>query len=142
MIFKECEEERKPSVTDSQDPHQKVILLNASMRFKDGNSAKLANQLSIQLKKDKQIIDLAMYLDKMDELAEILEEASDLVLCTPLYVDGLPSQLIRLMEIMQEKYQGESKKVYLLSNMGLYENRQLINLFDATKQWCKIMNFT
>ncbi|MBR4471285.1 MAG: flavodoxin family protein [Erysipelotrichaceae bacterium] len=141
VIFKETEEEKRPSVTKAELPHYKVILLNASMRFKDGNSAKLAGQLSSQLKKENQIIDLAAYLNKMEELVHILEEASDLVLCTPLYVDGLPSQLIRLMETMQKKYKGESKRVYLLSNMGLYEDRQLTNLFEATKKWCDVMNF-
>lgn len=141
VIFKECEEEKRPSVIKTEDPHKKVILLNASMRSKDGNSAKLSKQLSTKLKKENQIIDLARYLNNMDELVKILEESSDLVFCTPLYVDGLPSQLIRLMETMQKKYQGESKKVYLLANMGLYEDRQLVNLFEATKQWCAVMNF-
>lgn len=38
-------------------------------------------------------------------------------------------------------YNGDSKKVYLLANMGLYESCQLQSLFSAVKQWCAKMDF-
>ena len=71
-----------------------------------------------------------------------LEEASAVVLCMPLYVDGLPSLLIRFMEAAEREYRGKSKRIYVLANMGLYESRQLVNLFDAVRQWCSKMHFS
>ena len=59
----------------------------------------------------------------------------------PLYVDGLPSQLIRLMEKMERNYKSSDKNIYVLTNMGLYESDQLINLFTAVRKWCSIMGF-
>ena len=141
VIFRECSEDPKPSVTKTDRLNEKIILLNASMRCADGNTAKLAKQLSSRLEKQSQIIDLARYINSMEELLPVLEEDTDLVLCMPLYVDGLPSQLIRLMQLMQNRYEGNMKKVYVLANMGLYETAQLVNLFEAAKQWCRKMDF-
>ena len=72
----------------------------------------------------------------------LLEDVETLVLCMPLYVDGVPSQMIRLMELFEQAYKGGSKKIYLLANMGLYESCQLQSLFGAVKQWCVKMNFS
>lgn len=141
VIFRECPQETKPSVEDTGEPNRRLILLNASMRYANGNSAKLAAQLDRQLTKERETVNLVQYLNRMDELLKMLEEDCDLVLCMPLYVDGLPSQLIRMMEMMQEKYKGKTKKVYILANMGLYENRQLASLFEAVRQWCRKMDF-
>ena len=141
VIFTECADDRKPEVTKADEPSAKVVLLNASMRCANGNSAKLARQLKSQLNRETEIIDLAKYLNRKEELLKILEESSDLVICTPLYVDGLPSQLIALLELFEEKYHGESKKIYVLANMGLYESRQLVNLLEAIRQWCEKMGF-
>lgn len=69
------------------------------------------------------------------------DTATDIVIATPLYVDGLPSQVIRLMETMSQEYRSSAKRVYVLANMGLYESAQLVNLFDAVQQWCKEIGF-
>ena len=76
----------------------------------------------------------------MGALAGELADASRMILCVPLYVDGLPSQVIRLMEML-ESYTGESKQIYVLANMGLYESSQLVNLFSAVRQWCEKCGF-
>lgn len=129
----------------------KTVLLNGSMRNKTGNSAKLARKLSGMLDPAPELIDLKDYMNDMDKLVRILDDAKTLVLCVPLYVDGLPSQVIRFME-KYERYcgaqdkdpegisgktpAGAQTKLYVLANMGLYESSQLENLFSAAKQWC------
>ena len=120
----------------------KILLLNASMRSENGNSAKLAGKLRTCLSGDTEIIALKQYLKKPSELLCRLEEASAVILCMPLYVDGLPSQLIRFMETAEREYRGGSKRIYILANMGLYESSQLVNLFGAVRQWCSKMHFS
>ena len=141
VIYVEIEDEpiRKKKIEDVKE--DKIILLNASMRSANGNSAKLAIELQKHLKQESEIINLSMYLNNHDELIEALAKASKIVLCMPLYVDGLPSQLIRLMEKMEREYVIPSRRIYVLSNMGLYESKQLINLLTAVKKWCKKMDF-
>ena len=80
-------------------------------------------------------------LNDLPSLVKMVEEAPDTGVCTPLYLDGLPSQVVRFMDAMRREYRGESKRIYVLANMGLYESRQLVNLFDAVGQWCGAMGF-
>ena len=118
----------------------KTVLLIGSMRS-DGNSAKLAAKLGSLLHGDFQIIQLKMYLENLPGLCSVLESAEKIVICTPLYVDGLPAQVIRFMETAQEHLSRGSRKIYVLANMGLYESSQLENLFTAVRQWSGKMNY-
>ena len=136
VSFRECEE---PPVSEKQhygNPTGKTVLLVGSMRSENGNSAKLAKKLGTRLPDGFEIVSLKRYLDSTSELFSVLEAAETLVLCTPLYVDGLPSQVIRFMENAQQHPSWCPRKVYVLANMGLYESSQLINLFSMVKQWC------
>ncbi len=142
VLFRECQNS-PVSIPDSQDESfGKVLLLNASMRSENGNSAKLARKLRSRISEESEIIDLKQYLNKPDELLGLLEHFSTIVLCMPLYVDGLPSQLLRFMETVQHKYHGSSKRIYVLANMGLYESKQLGNLFSSVSEWCNKMHFS
>ena len=120
----------------------KLLLINASMRSENGNSAKLARKLCARLAEEPEIAALKEYREKPDELLRRMEEASAVVLCMPLYVDGLPSQLIRFLETAEREFRGGAKRTYVLANMGLYESGQLVNLFEAVRQWCGRMGFS
>ena len=75
VIFTERADDRRPQVTKTDEPSAKVVLLNASMRCANGNSAKLARQLKSQLNRETEIIDLAKYLNRKEELLKILEDS-------------------------------------------------------------------
>ena len=111
------------------------------MRGLNGNSGKLGQKLAQSLSGGPEIITIQSYIKDLNYLVRLLEDVETLVLCMPLYVDGIPSQMIRLMELFEHAYNGDSKKVYLLANMGLYESCQLQSLFSAVKQWCAKMDF-
>ena len=128
--------ERKASAV----PLGKVVLLSGSMRA-NGNTARLSAKLAGRLKRACGSLALGKYLNDLQSLVDAVEEATDIVVCTPLHLDGLPSQVVRFMEAMRREYRGASKRIYVLANMGLYESRQLVNLFDAVRQWCGAMGF-
>ena len=134
------EELETPELTAKAVPGS-VVLLNGSMRNIKGNSAIFARELKKQLKTDPEIIDLKDHMDDMSGLVHELEKTETIVLCMPLYVDGLPAQVIRLMETFRREYHGGKARIYLLANMGLYESKQLNNLFEAVRQWCTEMDF-
>lgn len=119
----------------------KTVLINGSVRFQNGNSAVLAKELSHLLKQEPAVIPLVSYLNHMHDLHQLLEETEKIVFCIPLYVDGLPSQVIRFMEYLEKHYRGGSRKIYVLANMGLYESSQLVSLFTAVRLWCRKMGF-
>ena len=136
VIFRECDEQPVAENLQVKKTAGRTVLLIGSMRSQDGNSVKLAEKLREQLQGDNKIIPLKKYLGNLPELFSELESAETIVLCTPLYVDGLPAQVIRFMEEAQCYSRWRPQKVYVLANMGLYESSQLINLFSAVKQWC------
>ena len=136
VIFRECDEQPVAENLKVKKTAGRTVLLIGSMRSQDGNSVKLAEKLREQLQGDNKIIPLKRYLGNLPELFSELESAETIVLCTPLYVDGLPAQVIRFMEDAQCYSCWRPQKVYVLANMGLYESSQLINLFSAVKQWC------
>ena len=119
----------------------KVILLNGSMRGVNANSYKFGLKLSEYLGEESEFLHLKDYRKDLSGLVSSLGEAEVIVLCIPLYVDGLPSQVIRLFETFQKTYSGRALKVYVLSNMGLYETSQLNDLFVAVHKWCDCMHF-
>ena len=136
VIFRERDEQPAAENLKVKKTAGRTVLLIGSMRSQDGNSVKLAEKLREQLQGDNKIIHLKKYLGNLPELFSELESAETIVLCTPLYVDGLPAQVIRFMEDAQCYSRWRPQKVYVLANMGLYESSQLINLFSAVKQWC------
>ena len=143
LEFRETEDTGNITERDSAGPvpSQRTVMLNGSMRGVKGNSGKLAGKLSGMLDRRPETVELRKYLTDMGKLVKELEDAGTIILCMPLYVDGMPSQVIRFMETFEKEYRGGSKKVYLVSNMGLYESSQLRNLFGSVKQWCGRMGF-
>ena len=146
VIFRECEaggpvKTGLQSGSEAYPEGSRIILLNGSMRSRDGNSAKLARQLAARLSRETEPVDLKDWLGDLPGLVKRLEDAPVIVLCTPLYVDGLPSLVIRLLETFGKEYSGKPKKIYVLANMGLYESSQLVNLFSAVTQWSRKMGF-
>ncbi len=141
ITFKEVSYVPVPEKRIVYQTYDRAVLLNPSMRANRANSFRFARELSKRLKKQHEIVNMQKYINDPEGLMEILKDVPVIVLCTPLYVDGLPSQLIRLMERFEKEYHGLRKKIYVLANMGLYEASQLESLFDAVRQWCSEMGF-
>ena len=135
-----------------------VLMLNCSYKAKDGNSKyflKIVEDALGNTPKNCEIIDLRNILgnsntfngeipEEVRNFAERLKDAEALVIGAPLYVDALPAQIIRLMEILLEEYKGEYEnlKVYAVSNLGFYEGSQIRHLFDMIRNWCSRINCT
>lgn len=140
VTFRECEERPRSGDAQTDAVSGRIVFLNSSMRSQNGNSAKLAGRLGRLLQSGYETVELRKYIDNIPGLLPVLNTAETIVICTPLYVDGLPAQLIRFLEYAQGHAGWAGRKVYVLANMGLYESRQLVNLFDAARQWCGKMN--
>ena len=137
VSFRDCAREEPSTRSAAPCTPGRTVLLIASMRGARANSAKLARELEKLLPQESETVLLGKHLRDLDGLAAALADAEKIVFCTPLYVDGLPSQLIRLMERMEQTARG-GRKIYLLANMGLYESRQLRSLFEAVRQFCTV----
>ncbi len=141
VVFSECGEPVPLKTREPYDPDGRIVLLNASMRYANGNTAKLAEKLREFLNRENSVINLMQRKNDFPQLIRELDDASVLILCQPLYVDGLPSQMIRFLETFRKNDTGKKKKIYVLANMGLYESNQLENLFETVRQWSEAMGF-
>ena len=110
---------------------EKIILLNGSLRGEEANTRKFLGKLSESLVKGE-IVNLSAA--RTDETVRTLLSAGTLVLGMPMYVDGIPSQVLRVMERL-ERNPGDRKRIYVVANMGLYESRQLRHLLSMVRDW-------
>ncbi len=142
VSFRDCADEERPVRSAAPCEPGRTVLLIGSMRGMTGNSGKLARELAKSLRREPELLLLRDFRKDPGALLSALERAENLVVCMPLYVDGIPSQVIRLMERMERSFRGGGKRIYVLANMGLYESRQLRNLFSAVKLWADAMGFS
>ena len=120
-----------------------VILLNGSLKGKRGNGYYLLGRLKECGIGECAEKDILSALKNVDGLADELARADALIIAAPLYVDGLPAQMLRLMEELYEKHRtaAEGLHVYVVSNLGFFESAQIRTLLDMVKNWCARMNF-
>ena len=121
----------------TKNNHKKVILLNGSMRGDKANSKHFLDRLSKDINGDVESINLSQYINKQDELVEILSSAGKIVLGFPLYVDGVPSQMLKIMEKLEKTNPQTGVKIYSVINMGFYESSQIKNALKQIKNWCR-----
>ena len=136
--FEEIEKEAESAEVGAADwdTSDKVVLLNCSLRGNNANSLKFLTKLSEKIEGEKEILNLVSYNGREEELLDKLRSARKLVLGMPLYVDGIPSSTLRLMEKLEKCAKGKDKKIYVVANMGMYESSQLKNLMSMVKDWC------
>lgn len=114
-----------------------ILMINCSLKNKDGNT-----QYFLRLLKDKvgdaEIISIQSVLkESLDVFVKKIQQADAFVIGAPLYVDGLPAQAVKLLEMLLESYKGQlTCPVYVVSNLGFYEAKQIQPLLDMVRNWC------
>lgn len=111
-----------------------VVLMNGSFRGKSSNSNYFLDVLETQLNEKCERVHLNQMKD-IEAMAEKLKAADVLVIGMPLYVDGVPAQVVEFMENMYRDYKGQlcNLHVYVISNLGFYESEQIRIQLDIVK---------
>ncbi len=125
-----------------REQSEKTILLNCSLKGDRANSKRFLDILSDQITGERESINLSFYIGRESKLIGILGSASKLVFGMPLYVDGIPSQLLRIMEKMEGQERSGNKTIYAIANMGFYESAQIRNLLGMVRSWCEKCGYT
>ncbi|WP_022764067.1 flavodoxin family protein [Butyrivibrio sp. XPD2006] len=120
----------------------KTILLNASLRGENSNTGKFLEKLEGSIGEDVEIINLSAYINRPDELVKALLPVKRIVLGMPMYVDGIPSALLKIMEMLEKTHSAEDKKIYAVVNMGFYESRQIRNALKQVRKWSEKCGFS
>ena len=113
-----------------------ILMLNCSYKVKDSNTQYFLELLNKELGEEAEILPIRHVLTGgFSEFVKKLEQAEAFVIGAPLYVDGLPAQAVKLLEMLMD-FDLTDKRVYVVSNLGFYEGAQICNLFDIVRNWC------
>ena len=137
VTFEEIDLPAPPQADDR--PVSGTVLLSGSLRGKEANSRALLERMNRRL--GAEIADLVSCRGDYEALAAQLRAAETIVLATPLYVDGLPSAVLRLLAALA-KDPGGKKRIYVIANLGFYESRQIQNLLAFVRNWCGQCGYT
>lgn len=126
---------------------QETLFLNGSLRGDAANTKSFLDLLADRVGGEVLRLNLSASQKNPAEPVPILLSARTLVLGMPMYVDGVPSAVLKLMELTERACAGSGapvrdKTVYVVANMGFYESRQLENLLGMVKSWCEKCGFT
>lgn len=115
----------------------KVIFLNGSPKVNNSTSEYLLKGLEVRLTE----CDVKWYNScncNVLNLSEDIESSAALVIAFPLYVDSIPSHVLRIFTELQSRLTTRcSTKVYVIVNSGFYEASQSRNALDMARLWCE-----
>jgi len=119
----------------------KISVINGSPKAIKSNSEILGNYLSSLLKENeiKKYYSISFRLN--DENKNEIYNSDVLIFLFPLYVDGIPSNLLKLfVEFEKEKVVNPATRVYCIVNNGFYEGKQNRLAILQIKNWCEKVN--
>ncbi|MDV4152614.1 hypothetical protein R0131_17440 [Clostridium sp. AL.422] len=124
----------------------KISLINGSPKVKDSASEIILKELknylnNNELSKNLSISEYHFRNNKFDNyiIQEVIK-SDVLVFSFPLYVDGVPSHLLRCLLQLEEsfnKIKEKDIKVYALVNCGFYEGKQNKLAIEIIENWCE-----
>ena len=119
----------------------KISIINGSPKVGKSNSEILGNYI-LPLLKDNEIkkyYSISVRLD--DKIKNEIHSSDILIFLFPLYVDGIPSNLLKLLvEFEREKVIKSGTKIYCIVNNGFYEGKQNRLAILQIKNWCEKVN--
>ena len=116
----------------------KISIINGSPKAGKSNSEILGNYLLSLLKDNgiRKYYSISVRLD--DKIKNEIYNSDVLIFLFPLYVDGIPSNLLKLLvEFEKEKVVNPATKVYCVVNNGFYEGKQNRLAILQIKNWCE-----
>ena len=116
----------------------KISIINGSPKVGKSNSEILGNYI-LPLLKDNEIkkyYSISVRLN--DKIKNEIHSSDILIFLFPLYVDGIPSNLLKLLvEFEKEKVIKSETKIYCIANTGFYEGKQNRLAILQIKNWCE-----
>lgn len=118
----------------------KLMLLNGSPKASGSASAAILNELNSYIE-GYSVSQCAFHANSRltPALIDEIAEQDVLVFAFPLYVDGIPSHLLRVLVELEKELQSRpwERVAYAVINAGFYEGRQCANALDMIKLWCE-----
>ena len=119
----------------------KISIINGSPKAIKSNSEILGNYLSSLLKENEIKEYYSIYARLDDKIKNEIHNSDILIFLFPLHVDGIPSNLLKLLvKFEEEKIIKSETKIYCIVNNGFYESKQNRLAILQIKNWCEKVN--
>ena len=119
----------------------KIIIINGSPKTVKSNSEILGNYLFPLLKENNIKKYYSIYFQLNDKTKNEIYNSDVVIFIFPLYVDGIPSNLLKLLvKFEKENVIRPKTKIYCIVNNGFYEGKQNFLALLHMKNWCKKVN--
>ena len=141
-----CDEEQKKACLPlNRQEEGTMALISGSPKKKYSTSAKMLEELKSFLSKDQAVTELRFSDNGLAENhLQALAKAETFVISFPLYVDSIPSHLLRCLTEIDTYFAEQSctKSVYAIINCGFYEGEQAKAAMKMVENWCVRCGFT
>ena len=119
----------------------KISIINGSPKAIKSNSEILGSYLSSLLKENEIKEYYSIYARLDDKIKNEIHNSDILIFLFPLHVDGIPSNLLKLLvKFEEEKVVKSETKIYCIVNNGFYESKQNRLAIFQMKNWCEKVN--
>ena len=119
----------------------KITIINGSPKTLKNNSKILGNYLFPLLKENNIKKYYSIYFQLNGKTKNEIYNSDVLIFIFPLYVDGIPSNLLKLLvKFEKENVVRPETKIYCIVNNGFYEGKQNFLALLHMKNWCKKVN--
>ncbi|MCL2592983.1 MAG: hypothetical protein FWD82_06425 [Defluviitaleaceae bacterium] len=117
----------------------KILCINGSPKSKNSSSELLINELCKMLGINNEYTTTKTMGVTKQEFLEKFEGVDVAVVVFPLYVDGIPSNLLRLLYESKDELKNINSDVviYAISNNGFFEGKQNALALDMIKHFCE-----
>lgn len=117
----------------------RIALINGSPKAKDSASGCILRGFAGMLEEGTGLGRFHLRNDRIEEeTLSGIAECDALVFAFPLYVDGIPSHLLRWLTVLEGRLAADGKKrqVFAIANCGFYEGRQADLALEMMEHWC------
>jgi len=119
----------------------KLAVINSSPKLKNSISSILIKDLKEFLNNDIEIYELNLNSDEAvsNGFSDTLSKCDTLLLAVPVYIDSIPSHLLKAMVSVEKT--DKSLDVYAISNSGFTGGINCRIALDIVKNWCIELGF-
>ncbi len=116
----------------------KIALINASPKIKNSNSELILSDLKYYLRDKCEIIQTNLSFNSdFENVFNTISDADSWLFAYPLYVDNIPSHLLKFLEWLEDNELCTTKRnIYAICNCGFYEGVQTDCAMNVVKFWC------
>ena len=115
----------------------KIAIINASTKTRNSNSELILSDLKHYLNDQCEIIDTKLsYNCAFNRVYNEVKDADSWLFAYPLYVDNMPSHLLKFLEWLSDNKLSTKRNIYAICNCGFYEGVQAECAINVVKFWC------